>query len=117
MAYDPGLAQRIRELLQPRHDVVEKKMFGGIAFMLRGHMFVGIAGDALMARVGPDRHAEALARRHVRAMDFTGRPMKGYVFVDPPGLADDADLQRWIDACAAFVASLPPKDAEKRGRR
>jgi hypothetical protein len=114
MAYDPGLAERIRELLRDRHDVVEKKMFGGIAFMLQGHMAVGIAGDALMARVGPDRHADALRSPHVRPMDFTGRPMKGYVFVDPAGLADDAELQRWIDACAAFVANLPPRVARPR---
>jgi TfoX/Sxy family transcriptional regulator of competence genes len=117
MAYDPGLAQRIREMLEGRDGIAERQMFGGIAFMSHGHMFVGVAGHALMARIGSDRYDAALAQPHVRPMDFTGKPMKGYVFVDPPGLAADADLQRWIDACAAFVAGLPPKDSAKRPGR
>ena len=117
MAYDRGLAQRIREMLEGRDGIAERKMFGGIAFMNHGHMFVGVAGSALMARIGGDRYDAALAEPHVRQMDFTGKPMKGYVFVDPPGLAADADLQRWIDGCAAFVASLPPKDSTKRSGR
>ncbi|MEO7337055.1 MAG: TfoX/Sxy family protein [Caldimonas sp.] len=96
MAFDAGLAQRIREHLQGRPGVTEKTMFGGIAFLLHGRMAVGISGDSMMARVGPERHAEALTGAHVRPMDFTGRPMKGYVFVDAPGLASDAALAAWI---------------------
>ena len=111
MAYDEGLAERIRELLQDRRGIGERKMFGGIAFMCRGHMFVGIVGDALMARVGPVRYQEALARPHVREMDFTGKPMKGYVFVDPPGLEGDDDLGEWIERGLAFVGTLPAKGA------
>jgi hypothetical protein len=86
-------------------------MFGGIAFLSGGFMFVGIVGDVLMARVGPDAYDQALKRAHVREMDFTGKPMKGYVFVDPPGFEDDADLEHWVRACRAFVRSLPEKAA------
>ena len=109
MAYDAGLAQRIREALAGRPGVTEKRMFGGIAFLRDDHMVVGVSGEALMARIGPARHAEALAVRHVREMDFTGRPMKGYVFVDAPGLAADAELARWVDAAWRFVETLPAK--------
>ena len=111
MADDAGLAQRIRETLAERPGITEKKMFGGIAFLHNGHMFVGVAANALMSRVGPGRHADALATRHAREMDFTGRPMKGYVFVDPPSLANDAELSRWIGVSLGFVETLPPKAA------
>jgi hypothetical protein len=109
VAFDEGLAERIRDLLSDRRGVTERKMFGGVAFMLNGHMFVGIVGDTLMARVGPDSYAKALAQKHVREMDFTGKPMKGYVFVDPEGFESDAALEGWIDRCADFVGTLPPK--------
>ena len=109
MAYDEGLADRVRDALQPHRGITEKKMFGGIAFMVRGYMFVGIAGDVLMARVGPEGYEEALSRPHAREMDFTGKPMKGYVFVDPPGIDDDQDLADWVERCHRFVRSLPPK--------
>lgn len=109
MAYDEGLAERLRDILRDSPALTEKKMFGGLAFLAGGHMFVGIVGAALMARVGPDNHAAALARPHVRPMDFTGKPMKGYVYVDPPGFARDADLEGWVRQCRAFVRSLPPK--------
>jgi len=108
MAYDEGLAQRIREALASAR-VTEKKMFGGVAILSRGYMFVGIIGDTLIARVGPSAYAAALKRRHVREMDFTGRPMKGYVYVDPPGIEADGDLAEWIDAGRAFVRTLPAK--------
>ena len=109
MAFDEGVAQRIREIVQERHGITERKMFGGIAFMSRGHMFVGVLGDTLMARVGRDKYAQALKRRHVREMDFTGKPMQGYVYVEPRGFHADADLERWVSACIGFVESLPPK--------
>lgn len=86
MAYDEGLAQRLREVLQSERDIAEKRMFGGLVFMFRGYMFVGITGELLMARVGPDDYEQALSRPHVRVMDFTGKPMRGYVYVDPRGL-------------------------------
>lgn len=109
MAYDHGLAERLRDLLCDEPGISEKKMFGGLAFLSRGYMFVGIAGDALMARVGPAYYDEALARPHVRVMDFTGRPMRGYVFVDAPGIETDAALFDWIRRCRKFVDSLPAR--------
>ena len=116
MPYDDGLAQRIRELLDPRLASTEMRMFGGLAFMVNGHMCVGILQASLMARVGPDAYPDALEQPHVRKMDFTGRPMAGYVFVDPPGIAHDDDLAQWLRVCTTFVQSLPPKRA-KRGAR
>lgn len=109
MPYDEGLAERLREVLQGHPGVIERTMFGGLAFMSRGYMFVGILGDVLMARVGPEGYAQALSLPHVREMDFTGKPMKGYVFVEPPGFESDADLCAWVDRCHRFVQSLPPK--------
>jgi len=119
MAFDTGLAQRIREVLAQRPGLIgitEKKMFGGLAFMVNGYMFVGIVRDALMARVGPDHYERALATRHVRPMDFTGRPMKGYVYVDPEGIDDDSELAAWVGQCLDFVNRLPPKTAPQRLR-
>ncbi|PWB40774.1 MAG: RNA methyltransferase [Rhodocyclales bacterium] len=109
MAYDEGLAERLRELLPDRPGITEKKMFGGLCLLSRGHMFVGIVGEALMARVGPAAYEKALRRPHARMMDFTGRPMKGYVFVDPPGYEEDRDLKRWVEESLKFVSTLPDK--------
>jgi len=109
MPYDEGLAERLREVLEAQPGISEKKMFGGLAFMSRGYMFVGILGDVLMARVGPADYEQALTQAHVRKMDFTGRPMKGYVYVDPPGFEDDSELSEWALTCLRFVQSLPPK--------
>lgn len=109
MSYDEGLAERLREALGGRPGITERKMFGGLAFLSRGRMFVGIVGDSLMARVGPERYQEALAQPHVREMDFTGRPMKGIVFVDPPGFEDDSELSSWAEGCHGYVQTLPPK--------
>lgn len=109
MAFDEKLAQRVRAILEARPGVTERRMFGGIAFMVRGHMTVGINDGTLMARVGPDAHEESLAREHVRAMDFTGKPMRGYVYVDPPGLSSEKSLREWVTRCLAFVDTLPAK--------
>ena len=109
MAYDETLAQRIRELLADKHSVVEKKMFGGIAYMLDGNMFCGIVKDQLMVRVGPERYDDALARPHAAPMDFTGRSMRGMVYVTPDGFRTDSDLKRWLELGLEFAASLPPK--------
>lgn len=109
MAYDEGLAQRIREFVEQRPGITEKRMFGGVAFMSQGHMFVGIVGETLMVRVGPAAYAGALAKPHVREMDFTGKPMKGYVYVDAEGFESDAALRGWVDAGLGFVGTLPAK--------
>lgn len=117
MAYDLGLAQRIREALDGRPGISERKMFGGLAFLVDGKMFVGVQDSTLMARVGPERHQDALAVPHVREMDFTGRSMKGYVYVDTPALAEDHDLQAWVQWCVSFVAGLPAKKVKPGGAR
>lgn len=86
-------------------------MFGGLAFLVDGKMFVGIRESSLMARVGPERHDDALAMPGVRVMDFTGRPMKGYVYIDPPAIASDQDLKAWVRWCCEYAARLPAKKA------
>jgi TfoX/Sxy family transcriptional regulator of competence genes len=112
MAYDEGLAERVRGVLQDRGRVTEKRMFGGLAFLIRGHMTVGIVKDELMVRVGPEIHSQLLSEPHARAMDFTGRPMKGFVFVSPEGIDADADLERWVVRALAYAASLPAKEPQ-----
>jgi TfoX/Sxy family transcriptional regulator of competence genes len=109
MAFDEALADRIRDLLGARADVTERRMFGGIAFMVAGNMAVGIVGDDLMVRLDPADAERALSEPHTRPMDFTGKPAKNMVFVDAEGTAGDADLAGWVDAGADFAASLPPK--------
>lgn len=111
MAFDQGLAERIRDVLIHYPNFSEKQMFGGVAFMFEGHMFVGIVGDTLMARVGTEQYQSALAKPHVREMDFTGKPMNGYVFIDPLGFEKDEDLESWVLLCRSFVQSLPAKPA------
>jgi hypothetical protein len=115
MAYDSKLAARVRTVTGGRRGVTEKQMFGGLAFLLQGKMFVGVLGDELLARVGPEAHEAALSKAHVRVMDFTGRPMVGYVFVGPKALGGAA-LRRWVDACAAHVATLPEKKRRSPSR-
>ena len=109
MPFDPGLAERIRDVMAERHDVVEKRMFGGIAFMVSGHMCCGVATEDLMVRVGPDRYAEALAHPHAREMDFTRKPLKGYVYVAPAGL-EDAVKGKLETACKGAIDSKPFQD-------
>lgn len=109
MAYDEGLAQRIRESLSELPGLVEKKMFGGVGYMIRGNMACGVHGDELIVRVGPDSYEEALADVHTRPFDMTGRPMKGWVMVTPDGIESDAELDRWIQRGVEFALSLPPK--------
>ena len=109
MAYSEELANRVRRIAKVRPTVTEKKMFGGLASTLNGNMLRGLTENSLMARVGPEQYEEALAKPHVRVMDFTGRIMKGYVYVDPAGMAADAELQSWVELCAEYVLTLPPK--------
>jgi TfoX/Sxy family transcriptional regulator of competence genes len=113
MAYDEALAERIRTELLGRDDVEERKMFGGIAFMVAGRMACGVIRDDLMVKVGADGHDAALARPHTRPMDFTGRPMRGMVYVAPAGTAADGDLRAWVQQ-AVDVAVASPASSERR---
>jgi TfoX/Sxy family transcriptional regulator of competence genes len=108
MAYDEGLAERIRTIMAGHEEVTEKKMFGGLSFMLHGNYACGVAGT-LVVRVGKERHDEVMAFPFTRVMDFTGRPMKGWVYVDPPGYEDDKDLAHWVKLGIDHAISLPPK--------
>lgn len=109
MAYDEVLADRIREVLAPREGVSERKMFGGIAFMVGGNMACGVIGSELMVRLDRDEADRARAEPHARPMDFTGRPMAGMLYVAEPGIAADDDLAGWVEAGADHAASLPAK--------
>ena len=111
MAYDERLADRIRRALHDRDDIQEKKMFGGITFMVAGRMACGVVHDDLMVRVGPDGYEAALAEPHTRPMDFTGRPMRGMVYVEPAATRSDSDLARWVDR-AANVATAEPSTSK-----
>lgn len=117
MAYDASLADRVRALVAGRPGVTEKAMFGGLAFLLHGKMFCGVNADDLMVRVGPDRYEEALARAHVRPMDFTGRPLRGYVYVGREGSATARDVAPWVKWSSEFVATLAEKGARSRPKR
>lgn len=109
MAYDEGLAQRLRESLADTSGVNEKKMFGGIAFLVGGNLCVGVVGDELVARVGPAAFDDAVTRTGARPFDFSGRPMRGWVMVRPEGFEDDRDLGGWVGSSLDFVRTLPPK--------
>jgi TfoX/Sxy family transcriptional regulator of competence genes len=108
VAYDENLAARVRALLAGRTDVGERKMFGGLTFMVSGQMCCGVNGDELIVRLDPGHEDKALARPHARPMDFTGRPMRGFVTVRPEGLKD-ARLKLWVREAVARAESLPPK--------
>ena len=109
MAYDEKLARRIRAEIGPMSGLMEKKMFGGVGFLVRGNMACGVHGDDLIARVGPARYEAALARPHARVFDMTGRPMSGWVMVAPAGVAADDDLRAWVQEGIEYALSLPAK--------
>lgn len=113
MAYDEQLAARTRILLKGQRGLVEKKMFGGLAYLSNGKMFAGILKSDLVVRVGPEANDQALKEPYTRPMDFTGKPMKGYVFVGPEGVKSAAQLRRWLARGLDFAASLPP--AKRKG--
>ena len=117
MPFDEALAQRAREVLSGQGDVTEKKMFGGLAFLLGGHMCCGILGSELMVRVGAEAYAHALAQAHARPMDFTGKPLKGMVYVAESGLRTEKALSTWVNRGAGFVRKLPPKAPAPTQRR
>ncbi len=110
MAYSEELAQRVRDVLIGRAEApLERKMFGGLCFMVQGHMCCGIVKEELMVRVGPDKYEEALTKKGGRPMDFTGRPLKGMVYVSEEGFRSAKALGQWVDRGLSFVRSLPPK--------
>lgn len=110
MPYDQNLAQRIRAALNSNPDIVEKKMFGGVGFMLHGNMACGVQGNGLIVRVGPDQNDSALSRPFTRSfMGVPGKPMAGWVVVEPGGIAADQDLQEWIKLGIEYTMSLPEK--------
>ena len=103
MAYNEFLADRVRQILHDKKvDYAEKKMFGGLCFMVDDKMCIGVEKERLMARVGPDAYEQALEKSGCREMDFTGRPMRGYVFVDPEGVDMDSDLEYFVQLCIDF---------------
>ena len=109
MAYDAVLAQRIAVLLKRKKQLVQKQMFGGLCFLVNGKMCCGIIGNKLVARVGPERYESALTQPYVKSMDFTGRPLKGFLYVLPRGVQDPAALKVWIDRSFQYAESLPSK--------
>jgi len=117
MAYDEGLATRIRDILIDQYGITERKMFGGLCFMVGGNMCCGIVGDKLMARVGPQAYEDCLSLPCVEKMDFTGRPMKGMIYVTDQGLQSDQALENWINQCLAFAGSLPVKKPAKEVKK
>ena len=109
MAYDEGLAQRVSEILIDLPNLDEKKMFGGIGYMLNGNIAVGVHGDSLIVRTGPEMHGEARQKPHTKEFDITGRPMKGWIMVSPEGVQEDESLQTWVQMGIDFAISLPAK--------
>lgn len=109
MPYSESLADRIRWALRSDRRIEEKKMFGGVGFLLYGNMLVGVWQSSLIVRLGPDQGAAALKEPHVKEFDITGRPMKGWIMVEPDGIDTDAELSRWISRATEFVETLPAK--------
>jgi TfoX/Sxy family transcriptional regulator of competence genes len=109
MAFSESLAARIRDALARKKNIEEKKMFGGVGFLLNGNMLVGVWKDSLIVRLGPDAYEDALQEPHVREFDITGKPMKGWVMVEPEGVEDDEQLAGWIERAVKFVGKLPGK--------
>jgi TfoX/Sxy family transcriptional regulator of competence genes len=109
MAYDEDLLNRLTKILSKTHQIEQKKMFGGVCIMLNGNMLCGVESNRLMLRVGPDKYQYALSLKHAVKMDFTGKPLKGFIFVKPAGYKSEKDLRKWLELGLKFVSSLPAK--------
>jgi TfoX/Sxy family transcriptional regulator of competence genes len=109
MAYSKSLAARIQQALGQRPGIEQKRMFGGVAFLLHGNMLVGVWQDSLVARLGPEQGERALREEYVKAFDVTGRPMKGWALIEPDGIDTDEQLRTWVERATEFVSTLPPK--------
>lgn len=114
MAYDVALAERIAGLLKGKPRIAQKQMFGGVCFLINGKMCCGVIGNKLVARVGPERYESALTRPHTKPMDFTGRPLRSFVYVLPRGVQSPATLKGWVDLTLRYAKSLPAKRTRKR---
>ncbi|MCI0639228.1 MAG: TfoX/Sxy family protein [Gemmataceae bacterium] len=110
MAYDEALAERIHQVLARKRGITEKKMFGGIGFLLSGNMCVGVWKRFLLLRLGAEQADDALRQQHVKEFDITGKPMKGWVMVEPAGCAEDSSLESWVEKAVRFVKTLPKKE-------
>ena len=109
MAYDEQLSERVRGFLSPFPKVTERRMFGGLAFLLQGNMCCGVVGEKLMVRVGRESYEAALREPHAREMDFTGRPLRGFIYVAEEGVVSQGDLRAWVERGARYAESLPAK--------
>lgn len=109
MAYSTQLAGRVRDAVAGSDRPTERKMFGGVVFLLNGNMCCGVLGEDLMLRLGAAGVVQALEAPHTRVMDFTGKPLKTMVYVSAEGVASDQDLKRWLNQAIAFTKKLPPK--------
>ena len=107
MAFDEKLGARVRNILERKRGYGERKMFGGLCFTLRGHMCCGIVGHDLMLRLGEEKAEAALKQKHVRPMDFTGRPMRGFLFIAPEAIDEDDDLGTWVQRCLDYNPRAP----------
>jgi TfoX/Sxy family transcriptional regulator of competence genes len=117
MGYDLKTAERVRRILSNRNDVAERRMVGGLSFVVGGSMCCGVTGDALMVRVGAEARERTLARPHVRPMEFAGRPLAGFVLIDAAGYRTDAALAAWVQRALDFAATLPAKPSAARRPR
>ena len=109
MAYNAVLVRRIEKLLRRRKSVTQKEMFGGICFLVNGNMCCGVERDKLVVRVGPEQYEQLLQRRHIKPMDFTGRPLRGFIYVAPAGLKSRNALASWLELGLRYAHSLPAK--------
>ena len=109
MAFDENLAARIRTALTRKKGIEEKKMFGGLCFLLHGHMLVGVWKNSLIARIGQEQSDEAMLEPNVKALDISGKPMRGWIIVEPDGVAGDGAVKRWMQQEMNFVGKLPAK--------
>jgi TfoX/Sxy family transcriptional regulator of competence genes len=109
MAFDESLADRIRKGLGRKKNIEEKKMFGGLGFLLNGNMLVGVWKDSMIVRLGPNGYEDALLEPHAKEFDITGKPMKGWVMVKPDGVQEEAQVKAWIQRAVKFVGKLPAK--------
>lgn len=109
MSFDEHLAERVRSILNGDYSLKEKRMFGGLAFMVNGHMCCGIVNNKFVVRTGPEGYDAALSKPHAGPMNFTGRVMRSFVYVSPAGYRSTRDLRSWVQRGLHFVLSLPPK--------